>query len=507
MKDLERTTIGLTSAWWARAGESPTEVPTSATLPAHAEVVVVGGGLTGLSTAVRLAQRGLEVTVLEARRVGSGTSGRTNAKVSLLQGSVLSTIRREAGTEAAAAYVAANRAGQSWLLDLAQARGVAVQRFTALTYAVTAKAAAKVRRELSASQAAGLGAVEALEHDLPFQVEAAIALEDQAQVDPLALVRALRAELESLGGTVVEGVRVSGSSWRRPWRLKTEAGEMRCDRLVLATQTPILDRTLDFARLHGERSYVLALEADLSRVPSSMSLSLDRPSRSLRTAPAGADGEADLLLVGGNGHAVGDRVSTRGRLDDLEQWTREHLDVGELRWAWSAQDYRAAGALPRIGAVPGTGDLMFVATGFNKWGMTNAAAAASIITGEIIGEPPPFAAAMRGNTASSSGLLEAVAHNARVGARLAGDRARLALPGDIDQGSGRVSGGPLAPTAVAQVGGERCAVSAVCSHLGGVLAWNDAEQTWDCPLHASRFTAGGEVIEGPATEPITRRSP
>lgn len=507
MKDLERTPIGLSSAWWARRGESPEEIVTPAALPDYAEVVVVGAGLTGLSTAVRLAQQGIEPLVLEARRVGSGTTGRTNAKVSLLQGSILQTIRSEAGVEAAAAYVAANRAGQTWLLDLARSRGADVQTHTAVTYAVSSSGATKVHDELSACKQAGLGARALMDHDLPFEVTAAIALEDQAQVDPLALVRVLRAELEALGGRVVEGVRVTGLSWRRPWRVETEVGSVRCERVVLATQTPILDRTLDFARLHGERSYVLAYQADLATVPSSMSLSLDDPTRSLRTAPADAAGEKDLLLVGGNGHGVGERVSTRERVDDLDQWTQAHLPVGELLWAWSAQDYRAAGALPRIGAVPGTDAGLFVATGYNKWGMTNAAAAAHIITGEIVGTPPPYARAMRGNTSSLQGAVEAIMNNARVGTRLVGDRARLALPGDTDQGDGHVTGGPFTPTAVSRVDGERCAVSAVCSHLGGILAWNDAEESWDCPLHASRFTAAGDVIEGPATRGIARETP
>ena len=505
MEELERTPIGLTSAWWARSGDSPVEAMLAPEVPTRADVVVVGAGLTGLSTAVRVAQLGMEPLVIEARRVGSGTTGRTTAKVSLLQGATLQRIRSQAGEEASTAYVMANREGQEWLLDLARSRGVDVQTRPAVTYAVSAAGAKKVRAELVASTAAGLGAYGLTDHDLPFEVEAAIGLEDQAQLDPLALVRALREELEALGGRVVEGVRVTGLSWRRPWVVETEAGPVRCDRVVLATQTPILDRTLDFARVQGQRSYLLAFEADVAQVPGSMSLSLDEPTRSLRTAPAAGADEEDLLLVGGNGHVVGKRMSTREQVDDLHHWAREHLPVGRLRWAWSAQDYRAAGSLPRVGAVPGTDEGLFVATGFNKWGMTNAPAAALIIGGSIAGTPPVYSAVFRGNTSSPRGVLEAVAHNSRVGVRLAGDRARLALPGDLGDGAGRVEGGPLTPSAVSDVDGRRCEVSAVCSHLGGILAWNDAEQSWDCPLHASRFTASGEVIEGPATRPLGRR--
>ena len=178
-----------------------------------------------------------------------------------------------------------------------------------------------------------------------------------------------------------------------------------------------------------------------------------------------------------------------------------------MRYMWAvAPVERLAGLFAAAGETEVSDDL-----GAVKWAklavntMTNAPAAALIIGGSIAGTPPVYSAVFRGNTSSPRGVLEAVAHNSRVGVRLAGDRARLALPGDLGDGAGRVEGGPLTPRAVSDVDGRRCEVSAVCSHLGGILAWNDAEQSWDCPLHASRFTASGEVIEGPATRPLGRR--
>ena len=463
-----------------------------------------GAGLTGLSTAVLLARAGRHPVVVEARVAGAGTTGHSTAKLSLLQGSVLQRLHQHAGAETVAAYVRANRAGQLWLLDELRRRQVAVQPHLAVTYAVSVAGARKVAREAEVARAAGLPVLDLPDPDLPFPVQAAIGLADQAQFDPLDVVDALRDELLELGATLVEGTRVTGASWSRPWRVSTTGGDVVADRVVLATQFPVLDRALHFARLRANRSYAVAYRGTgLPSVPSGMYLSLDSPSRSLRTAP---DPGGELLVVGGNGHETGRGGSTRARVDELDDWARRHFAVGDPLWSWSAQDYQTSRQVPSVGSVPGTDGTLLVATGFDKWGMTNAAAAAHVLVGDVLGEPPEYAPGLRSVGLNPRDVAESLRHNGSVGVRWVADRLVRVLPHPLQdapaEGEGRVEGGPWGPAAVSTVDGRTCRVSAVCPHLGGVLSWNDAERSWDCPLHGSRFTASGERLEGPATEDL-----
>ena len=498
-----------TSAWWGRrrAGAPAAARPVPGALPARADVLVVGAGLTGLSTAVLLARAGRVPVVVEARTPGAGTTGNTTAKLSLLQGSVLQRLEQHAGREVVSAYVRANRAGQQWLLEELRRRGVEVQTQLAVTYAEGADGARRVAREAEVARRAGLPVVDLDDPGLPFPVLAAIGLLDQAQFDPLDVVDALREEVEELGGTLVEHTRVTGMSWSRPWRVTTTAGEVVAESVVFATQYPVLDRTLHFARLRPNRSYAIAYRAaDPPQLAGGMYLSLDSPARSLRTAP---DPGGDLLVVGGNDHETGRGGSTRARVDDLDAWARHRLGVGEPLWSWSAQDYRTMRQVPSVGAVPGTDGSLLVATGFDKWGMTNAAAAAHVLAGDLLKDPPEYAGGLRSPGLGPRDVVESVRHNGSVGVRWVADRLARVVPAAPrpapPDGEGRVEGGPTGPTAVSTVDGNTCRVSAVCTHLGGVVSWNDAERSWDCPLHGSRFTASGERLEGPATRDLQPR--
>lgn len=495
--------------WWGERDQSPQTPAASATLPRAADVLVVGAGLTGLATALRLAQAGRTPLMVEARRVGAGSTGHSSAKLSLLQGSMLQRLRAHVGVETTAAYVEANRVGQAWLLELLREHDVPHEIRDAITYAVSAQGAKRVAKERDASREAGLDITDVPDHGLPFEVRDAIGLAGQVQIDPLATLWMLRAQLEWLGGRVIEGVRVTGASTSAPWTVQTTGGELRTEHLVLATQAPILDRGLHFARIQAHRSYVLAYEADLAAVPTPMALSLDDPARSLRTATA-PDGTT-YLLVGGNGHRVGAKVSTVDKVAELDAWARRHFPVGEPAWSWAAQDYHLTTQLPHMGPVPGTGGGILVATGFDKWGMANAATAAHLLTGDITGERPAFAEALRSTRPALRDVTDTLANVAGVGAHIVGDRVMAAVRRADDdtpaEGEGRLEGNPAAPTAVSTVDGRTCRVSGICTHLGGVLAWNDVERSWDCPLHGSRFAADGTLIEGMATSDLERKEP
>lgn len=474
--------------------------------PARFDVAVVGAGLTGLSTALLFARAGCSVVVLEGRRVGAATTGNTTGKVSLLQGTRLSEILRRHGTETLRHYVTAHAEGQQWLLNYCAEHEVPVQRRPAYTYAQTESGVAAIEKELHACETAGLGARWIDDVPLPSPAHAAVGLDDQAQLDPMDLLVALADDLRRHGGVIVEETRVRGLRVRGGPVLHTAAGDVHAEHVVVATGMPIFDRGTFFARMHPERSYALAFRTRTEAVDG-MYLSADSPKRSLRTASY--DG-AEYLVVGGNGHVTGREAPTSERFVDLERWTHRYFGDVELTHTWSAQDHSTAAGLPYAGPLAPFGQRVLMAGGYHKWGITGAVAAAHALTSRVLGSSAPWAEAM--SSWGAPGIHDVVAAG-RINAGVAFEMGRgwlapLSSRGQGEtpaerQGEVRLEG--TQPTAVSTVDGRTRRLSAICPHLGGIVRWNDAECSWDCPLHGSRFDAEGRVLDGPATTGLKER--
>jgi len=439
--------------------------------------IVVGAGITGLTTALLLARGGRRVAVVEAREVGAVATGNTTAKVSLLQGTKYTGLLRYQSKQVAAAYVEANREGQQWLLRFCDDHGVPVQRRAAFTYAAHESELSTVRKEHDAAGELGLDVTWRERLDVPFPNLGATVLEGQAQFDPLDFLAALVAQLREHGGTLHQGQRVRGVSLSGPPEVTLEDGTaLRAEHVVLATGAVILDRGLYFAKVEPERSYALAF--DWPDAPEGMYLSAGSDSRSVRDAP-GVGGTK--LLIGGAGHGVGRTPSELEHVDRLRHWTDEYFPGAIETHQWSAQDYSPVDGVPFVGHLPRGGGRIYVATGFDKWGMTNGVAAGRAISGRILGSEPAWAGSFDRRNPRVSGLTHLATINGKVG---------LALASSV----------------VETVRRDRaCDVVGVCTHLGGLLHWNDAENSWDCPLHGSRFAEDGAVLEGPATRPLKRR--
>jgi glycine/D-amino acid oxidase-like deaminating enzyme/nitrite reductase/ring-hydroxylating ferredoxin subunit len=468
------------------------------------DTVVVGAGLTGLVTALLLARSGKNVLVLEARSLGAVTTGNTTAKVTLLQGTVLSGLRHQYPEKIVDAYVAANREGQAWLLRYLETRRLPFQERDAYTYATTPKGAETLRAELAVALAAGIEVDYVRDAGLPFPVRGSLRLRGQAQINPMDVVLALAEDVRSHGGTIVSGVRVQNVSGTGPSTVETDRGTVRANEVVLATGTPILNRGLYFAKLKPNRSYAAALElSGSSAPPEGMYLSVEQPVRSLRDYPT--DGRR-LLLVGGNGHPVGTAGSEQAHLDELLTWAGSHFPDSTVTHTWSAQDYQATNLMPFFGKLPRGRGRIFFATGYNKWGMTNAVAASLGIAADILGGHLPWADAIHRRVTSPPGAASAVVLNAGVAATIVKDWGKAGLkklPPDGTaapaEGTGIVALRGRKPVATSTVNGASCSLSAVCTHLGGIVRWNDNEKSWDCPLHGSRFSSDGQLLEGPAT--------
>jgi nitrite reductase/ring-hydroxylating ferredoxin subunit len=251
---------------------------------------------------------------------------------------------------------------------------------------------------------------------------------------------------------------------------------LRAEHVVLATGAVILDRGLYFAKVEPERSYALAF--DWPGAPEGMFLSAGSDSRSVRDARSA---EGTKLLIGGAGHRVGRTGSELEHVDRLRDWTAKYFPGAVETHQWSAQDYSPVDGVPCVGRLPRGAGAIYVATGFDKWGMTNGIAAGRAISGRILGSQPHWAKPLERRNLRLLGLVNLAAINGKVG---------LALTGSVVEALGR---------------GRPCGVVGVCTHLGGLLHWNDAEHTWDCPLHGSRFSEAGAVLEGPATKPLKQR--
>lgn len=485
------------------ASPSPTYAPLSE--DREADVVIVGAGIAGLTTALLVARAGRSVAVLEALHVGAGTTGRTTAKASTLQGTKYQRITEHHGSEAAKQYATAQVDALAWMSDHVASSSIACdwEVRPAINYAVTADGQATVEAELEAAAAAGLP-VERMVGDLPFDTTAAIGIAGQAQFDPQAYLDAIAAQVAAEpSAQIYESSRVTSISGLRRHTVTTDGGRIRCGAVVVATLLPIVDRGLFFARAEPKSSYLIALRAN-GPLPHGMYLSADPDSRSLRTA-RGPDG--DLLLVGGQGHPTGKGAPTLARYQELANWAAVRMPVDSVVARWSAHDIVPADHLPWVGSSSPATPNVLTASGFDKWGMTMGTAAALILADRLMADrdarTAPWSGLFNPARLSPRGVIDTARISGKVGTQLVSDWAHPeAAPGPDGRGRRRRRGlvpvgdpGPPSSTEVA----------VVCTHLGGICSWNDGDATWDCPLHGSRFSSQGTVVAAPATRPLRSR--
>jgi glycine/D-amino acid oxidase-like deaminating enzyme/nitrite reductase/ring-hydroxylating ferredoxin subunit len=491
------------SLWVATTADAASPPPVE--LPSSVDIVVVGAGITGLTTARLLVVEGASVAVLDAGPIAAGVTGYTTAKVTALQRTTGSEIAKRHGRERAVAYLQANRAAVERVAELVAADGIEcdLERAPACTYAEQADQVASVEAEAEALRAAGLPARVDSATELPFPVASAVWLDEQLQFHPRRYCLGLAEAVARRGGIVRDHTRVTGVDEAKDGcTVATDQGTVRADQVVHATHLPFPKDGTYFARAHPYRSYAMAVRlADGHERPKGMYITAESPTRSVRST---ADG---WVVLGGEGHKVGHDDDTRERYRVLEAWATERFDVEEVGYRWSAQDYETVDGVPYVGKLTDRHDRQWVATGFRKWGMSNGTVAAMIVADALAGRVSQWAEAFDSRRRAPKASAKAfVVENVEVGARFVGDRLRSRKPpavAELRSGQGGLcdlDGETVA--AYRDDDGVLHAVSPTCTHLGCRVAFNTAERTWDCPCHGSRFDVDGRVIQGPAVEDL-----
>lgn len=476
------------------------------------DIAVVGGGMAGIISAYLLAKAGRQVTLIEAGKLVDGVTGKTTAKISAQHGLYYDSMIQVAGEAQAKLYYQANMDALTFIEETAKELSIDCDfsHHNAFVYAQTTAGAKLVEKEAEAYRRLGIdGELAKEEVKLPFSVEEALVMRNQAQFHPVKFLAGLVKEIERLGGKIYEQTRAMKILSKHDPVIQTEnLSHLSCNKVIVASHYPFNDFDgLYFSRLSVNRSYAIAAKVS-GEIPNDMYISGDMPSRSLRYA-LGEDGEK-LLLIGGEGHITGKSSSdTMEHYYNLEKFGDEYFGIKEIPYRWSSQDMTTLDKIPYIGTITAGYENILVATGFNKWGMSNGALAGMLLSDQVLGKENQYAPVFDPTRTKlkPKDAASFAKDNASVAKALVTGKLKRASKTVDDLGKDE---GSLVKVGKKKAGGYRDEygqvhlVDTACTHMGCDVKWNDAERSWDCPCHGSRFSYTGDVLNGPAVKPLKK---
>ena len=450
-----------------------------------AEIAVIGAGIAGLLIASELQRAGHQVVILEAKRIASGQTQNTTAKITSQHGMIYRRLISTLSRDRAKQYAMANEAAIEAYRRLVEKENIDCSFETRNAY-VYGDDGQQLQAEAEAAASLGLPASYVRQTALPFSTAGAVCFANQAQFHPMQFLAHIAQPLTVYENTPVLSVKDD--------LIETTRGWVRAEHIVFACHFPFVNFPgMYFARMHQERSYVLALE-NAGQVDG-MWIGAGVGGYSFRNY-------GKLLLLGGGGHHCGEN-STGGRYALLRQAAREWFPDSREIAHWSAQDCVTADGVPYIGRYAQSRQNWYVATGFQKWGMTSAMVSAMLLRDLICGvknhfaevfDPGRFDVAMVSGVAAQGG--QAVRGLAKELFQIPEAQAAEILNGH----------GGIVVLRGEKVGvykdedGHIYPVNTRCPHMGCQLEWNPDERSWDCPCHGSRFDGKGSLISGPAQE-------
>jgi len=484
------------------------------------DVCVIGAGIAGLCVAYELAGSGRSVIVIDDGTLGSGETGRSSAHLSNVIDDRFHRVEQVHGIEASRLSYQSHSAAIRWIAATVELESIACEfdRVDGYLFLPPGENVELLRHELAAAHRAGFGDAELVDR-IPlkaFEFGPAIRFPSQAQFDPLAFLLGLAAAAERRGVQIFSETHVSKVARNGVLTVVCDGGaSVHAAVVVVATNSPINDLVTLHTKQHAYRTYAIGIPVAPGEVERALYWDTsDTPGDPhapyhyvrLQNGAPGRHAEYDLLIVGGEDHKTGQADNADERWTRLENWARLRFPVtAKPTHRWSGQVMEPVDYLAFIGPNPGGPAGIYVVTGDSGMGLTHGAIAGMLINDLVVGRANAWARLYDPSRQTLAMALSFASENLNSAAQYAdwlaaGD---VDSPARIPPGSGaRVRSGLALLACYRDKQGKLHVRSAACPHLGGVVKWNSAEHTWDCPCHGSRFDALGEVINGPASNAL-----
>lgn len=453
------------------------------------DVLVIGAGIAGILTAYMLKQKGRDVVLIDAAEIASGNTKNTTAKITSQHDLIYSKLITEFGEEKARQYAKANELAIKKYKEIIEDKRIECDFEEKPAYVYSLNEVDVLKEEVEAAKNLGIDAEFVQEANLPFKINGAVKFNNQAQFNPLKFLKGISNELVIYENTRALEIKEN--------LVVTSGGNITANNIVVATHYPIMNAPgYYFMKMHQERSYVLALE-NTSEIDG-MYIDLNKEGYSFRTYN-------NLLLLGGISHRTGENEEG-GSYDELRKVAKRLYPKAKGKYYWSAQDCMTIDGIPYIGRYSSETPNIYVATGFNKWGMTSSMVSAMIISDMILEKENDFSEIFSPRRFDLSLSINNIANDLIETAKNFIAQ-KVSIPSSEIEHIKNGHGGIIEYNGE-KVGvykdkeGKEFFVSTKCTHLGCQLSWNADELTWDCPCHGSRFDYKGRLIGRPATKDL-----
>jgi len=487
----------------------PGYIPNSSELDSDYDVIIVGGGITGITTGLLLQNSGKKCLIAEAKNIGFGTTSGTTAHLNTILDLTYSEIEKNFGEENTRIVLCA-------ALEAINIAETNVRKYNidcqfsvhpGYLFSLNDKQTEKLDEAFLASKKAGCDIEYSRTIPVPVDFQKALVFKRQAQIHPTKYLYGLAQAFENAGGKILEQCRVIDvkENKQKVLDVETSLGKMNAANLVYATHIPPGVNLLHF-RCAPFRSYAMALTLKDHHYPLDPAYDLLDPYHYYRSQEI--DGQM-YLIAGGEDHKTGEKDDTRQSFFFLENYLRKHFDVDKVVYKWSSQYFESADGLPYIGHLPGNPKTVFVATGYGGNGITYSQIAAKILTDLIITGKSDYQKVFNPMRIKPVAGFENFVENAvdvtvnYIEKVL--PKEKLNDPEELKNGESKIITDNTKTIAVFKdENGEIHAVNPSCTHLNCTVAWNTAEKTWECPCHGSRFNEDGEMVTAPARKDLQK---